>query len=286
MARRLPLAQECVLEIRHGYPLRGLHRWTISGIPREHEGSGPEEQWVLRETEPPMTGTPWDSMVAAVVEHLARIKGAAPPSWTQQPRRFLKQPESPTVGNNEVSRLYRLAQSPAAFLRHSTPVDPRDLDERGGGRSHGRGTGLLDPPDQLLEELEEAHRRQRLRGHLYAVDGRLLTVTTSALERRDDLIPQGTPDTEELLTTVPGSRTALTQWAASHGNERAPSRWSSGWLVVTGVSTELAAAVDSGGTVKHGYYEALLRRRREAAGPEQGAVDDGRGRAQTAGAPG
>lgn len=285
VARRLPLAQECVLEIRQGYPLRGLHRWTIAGIPREHEGSEPEEQWVLRETEPPLTGTPWDALVAAVVEHLARVKRAAPPDWTQRRERFVKQPEAPTGTDTEVSRLYRLAQAPAAFLRHGTPVDPRDLDERGGGRTHGRASGLSDPPDELLERLEEAHRAYGLRGHVYAVEGELVTATARALELRDELVPAGTPDTAELLAGVAGSRSVLTAWAGRHANELAASRWSTGWLVVTGVSRELASTMTAGGTAKHGQYEALLRRRREAAGPEQGAVDAGRSRTQAPGAP-
>ena len=78
---------------------------------------------------PPSTGTRWDALLAATVEHLCELHGPQPPAWLEEPERFLKitwiLPTTPTMVQEAI------AFAPAAFIRHGALPDPRCLDARG-----------------------------------------------------------------------------------------------------------------------------------------------------------
>ena len=79
---------------------------------------------------PPLTGLRWDALLAAVVEHLARLHGHPVPEWVDEPDRFLDRPWM--ISRNPAIAADSLLYAPAAFIRHSALPDPSDLDVRGG----------------------------------------------------------------------------------------------------------------------------------------------------------
>ena len=107
-----------------------LYRLIVKGIPREFHGASDQRRRQLVDAEPRLTGTKWDALLAAVVEHTTQMHGWKPPAWVHGPARFLDEPWMPCWG--EIDRNQRLASCPAAFIRHNTLVSPRSLDERGG----------------------------------------------------------------------------------------------------------------------------------------------------------
>ena len=80
---------------------------------------------------PPLTGTPWDALLAATAEHVARRHGDPLEPWMDESERFL---ETPWFANTKLHfmRWEALCYPPAAFVRHGTPIHPSDLDARGG----------------------------------------------------------------------------------------------------------------------------------------------------------
>ena len=72
-------------------------------------------------------------MIAATVEHACTTHGVEVPAWTQAPERFLKRPSVFRRGPT-IERAAALANASAAFVRHNTFIEPRNLDERGGER--------------------------------------------------------------------------------------------------------------------------------------------------------
>ena len=79
---------------------------------------------------PPLTGTRWDALLAAVVEHVARLHGHPVPEWVNESARFLDIPW--VISTNQVIAADSVLYAPGAFIRHSVFPDPRDLDVRGG----------------------------------------------------------------------------------------------------------------------------------------------------------
>ncbi len=109
----------------------------------------------------PLTHTKWDALLAAMVEHLARLHGHEQPAWVDEPERFLDSPW--VLSPVPVIRMEALMFAPAAFLRHGAIPDPRDLDDRGGERMSGPlgRERIL----ELFGELSEELRFSRTRGH-------------------------------------------------------------------------------------------------------------------------
>ena len=87
----------------------------------------------LAAAEPPLTGTVWEAVIAATVEHACTTHGVEVPAWTQAPESFLKRPSVFRRGPT-IERAAALANASAAFVRHNTFIEPRNLDERGGER--------------------------------------------------------------------------------------------------------------------------------------------------------
>ena len=111
---------------------RGLERIMVKGLLREYHGRSREERRRMVEREPPLTGTVWDAVIAAAVEHGCTSHDDPVPAWTQRPERF--NPEPVCQANTELSCGTKLSDAPAAFVRHNTFIDVWSLDHRTGER--------------------------------------------------------------------------------------------------------------------------------------------------------
>ena len=99
-------------------------------LPRQfHSLTGADQAAALLDP-PPLTGTRWDALLAAVVEHVARLHDHPVPDWVNEPARFLDIPW--VISTNRVIAADSVLYAPGAFIRHSVFPDPRDLDARGG----------------------------------------------------------------------------------------------------------------------------------------------------------
>lgn len=99
-------------------------------LPRQFHSLTAERQAAALLDPPPLTGTRWDALLAAVVEHIARLHGHRVPDWANEPARFLDIPW--VISANRVVAADSVLYAPGAFIRHSVFPDPSDLDIRGG----------------------------------------------------------------------------------------------------------------------------------------------------------
>lgn len=116
--------------IREGWPDDDNYRWIVHDLPRQFHARSPDEQRGALAEPLPLTHTKWDALLAAMIEHVARLHGHPVPVWTEEPERFLGR--TWVLAKTPLIRLNSLMYAPAAFLRHGAIPDPRDLDQRGG----------------------------------------------------------------------------------------------------------------------------------------------------------
>ncbi len=102
------------------------------GSPRRFHSVSRELQAAALLEPPSLSGTRWDSLLAAVVEHLAWLHGHPIPAWVNEPERFLEMPW--VIPRNRTMASDAVLYAPAAFIRHGALPDPLDLDARGGER--------------------------------------------------------------------------------------------------------------------------------------------------------
>ena len=106
------------------------YRAVMHDLPRRFHATPRELRAAALREPAPLTGTGWDALLAAMVEHLARLHGHPIPSWAEEPERFLDPPwvlsTVPDIARESV--LF----APAAFIRHGTFPDLASLDMRGG----------------------------------------------------------------------------------------------------------------------------------------------------------
>ena len=118
--------------IRAGWTDGDLIRAILHDLPRNFRSLGRETQQRVLNQRPPSTGTRWDALLAATVEHLCELHEQQPPAWLEERERFLEitwiLPTTPTMVKEAI------AFAPAAFIRHGALPDPRCLDARGGER--------------------------------------------------------------------------------------------------------------------------------------------------------
>ena len=111
-----------------GWTESELYRLIVRQIQRSfHAGNDDDRREMLR-NRPALTGTVWDAVVAAVVEHAARVHNINPPDWVNEPERFAAEPEQLLRRRKNPDSIWQ----PAAFLRHGVCIDSRDLDQRTG----------------------------------------------------------------------------------------------------------------------------------------------------------
>ena len=107
------------------------YRFLIHQLPREFHGLTHAEQAAALQERPELTGQrSWDSFLAAIVEHIARLHGHPVPAWCDEPERFLERPW--LFCTTRLAGWDSVLFAPGAFIRHSVFPDPRDLDARGG----------------------------------------------------------------------------------------------------------------------------------------------------------
>ena len=79
---------------------------------------------------PRLTGTKWDALIAATVEHVCELHGSDPPAWTNEAERFNDPPEGFLGQPGELADA--ATSTPGAFMRHGALFSPLDIDYRGG----------------------------------------------------------------------------------------------------------------------------------------------------------
>jgi hypothetical protein len=90
------------------------YRWELADV-----------QLSLLQDEPSLTGDErWDTLLAALAEHLAAGHDAAPPQWADL--RVLRRPWFPA--ELEIQRAEALVWAPAAFRKHGVYLSARDLE--------------------------------------------------------------------------------------------------------------------------------------------------------------
>ena len=106
------------------------YRALIHQLPRRFHSASRERQAAALLEPPTLTGTRWDALLAAVVEHLAWLHGHPRPAWINEPERFLETPW--VIPRSAVAAAEAVLYAPGAFIRHGALPDPLDLDARGG----------------------------------------------------------------------------------------------------------------------------------------------------------
>lgn len=61
--------------IEEGWPAEDTYRWIVCQLPRSFLGRSAAEQRAALAERVPLTGTKWDALLAAMVEHVAWLHG-------------------------------------------------------------------------------------------------------------------------------------------------------------------------------------------------------------------
>ena len=127
-----PKLAELVAEAHSGLRTSTIERRVVKELLRYYHRLDIEGRRTLAAAEPPLTGTIWDAVIAAAVEHACSTHDEPAPAWTQKPERFLQEPWVSERG--PIDRGTALNNAPGAFIRHNTFIEVRNLDERAGER--------------------------------------------------------------------------------------------------------------------------------------------------------
>lgn len=114
VARRATMAADEKIRWKLVWEFLEEYRWEPSDV-----------QPQLVQQEPAATGDErWDTLFAALAEHLNAQHDLAPPDWADG--RVLRQPWFPA--ELKVQRAEALVQAPAAFRKHGVYLSARDLE--------------------------------------------------------------------------------------------------------------------------------------------------------------
>ena len=104
----------------------GKVRWKLVWeFLEEYRWETADVQLALLQEEPPPTGDErWDTLMAALAEHLTAGHDAAPPPWAEF--RVLRRPWFPA--ELQIQRAEALVWAPAAFRKHGVYLSSRDLE--------------------------------------------------------------------------------------------------------------------------------------------------------------
>jgi hypothetical protein len=106
----------------HDPGVRWKHVWEFL---EEYRWEPADRQHALLIEEPaPIGDQRWDVLLAAIAEHLAAQRDAAPPAWTRS--RFLVTPWFPSTLPSK--RMEALTLAPAAFRKDGVYLSVRDLE--------------------------------------------------------------------------------------------------------------------------------------------------------------
>ena len=102
-----------------------IHWKLVWEFLEEYRWETADVQLGLVQEEPPPTGDErWDTLMAALAEHLAARHDAAPPPWAEL--RVLRRPWFPA--ELAIQRAEALVWAPAAFRKHGIYLSDRDLE--------------------------------------------------------------------------------------------------------------------------------------------------------------
>jgi hypothetical protein len=104
----------------------GKMRWKLVWeFMEEYRWEADDVQPSLLQVEPPATGDErWDTLLAALAEHLAAQHDLAPPEWADT--RVLRRPWFPA--DLAIQRADALVWAPAAFRKHGVYLSAKDLE--------------------------------------------------------------------------------------------------------------------------------------------------------------
>ena len=167
------LLDEYAKGIRSGWTGTELYLLIVENLPRQWDESGDDDQRLLVQKAPPLTGTAWDALVAAVIEHLTERNGNARPAWVDQIERFADEPRQMVPDQMTHADEF---QCPAAFIRHGTLIDPRNLERPSAEETRWNENGTerrvrtLPSAETLtdLGRLQDKLQRDGYRGHVYS----------------------------------------------------------------------------------------------------------------------
>ena len=95
----------------------------IHNLPRAVHSLDGEPQRAVLDNAPPVTGTRWDALLAAIPEHLAELERRPTREWMDEPERFLD--HTCVFAHNAATRANALGSAPPALVRHRAVIDPR-----------------------------------------------------------------------------------------------------------------------------------------------------------------
>lgn len=114
--------------VEEGWDEISLYKLIVRQLQRTFHGGTHADRLAVLKNRPRTTGTKWDAVSAAVIEHAATTHGYPVPPWTEEPERFLDE-LTPAI---EPLPRGVVASQPAPFLRRGVLIDPSDLDGRAG----------------------------------------------------------------------------------------------------------------------------------------------------------
>ena len=120
-----------VSTIENAWTDNECYRMLISDLSRRfHQSSRDRQEYALAEA-PRLTGTPWDCLLAATVEHIAITHDHPVPEWCDEPERFSEIYWMPLALAGQRFHGARYRDTPAAFLRHGIMIGGRELRRTG-----------------------------------------------------------------------------------------------------------------------------------------------------------
>ena len=165
--------------VAEGWSSDTMARMIIHDLPRHFITLDRDAQRRVLEQAPPLTGTAWDALLAAMAEHLAELHGHPVQPWMDEPERFVD--ETP-----EQSTWWSPTWPPTldALQPHRRPCGDQQLRLPGADPGRGRGRRAVrigrQPPCGHRHVVQHGHRPGRFRaGSRRAGDGcgyRLLVV--------------------------------------------------------------------------------------------------------------
>ena len=126
--RKPTTLQAIAADIRIGVGHTSIERLLMRGVARNTLRMTPADRRHELNVEPPLTETQWDPFLATIAEHVAWLHDEKTPTWVNGPTRFADPPVNHMIFRHSDG----FCSGPAAFIRHGTLADPRDLDPRGG----------------------------------------------------------------------------------------------------------------------------------------------------------
>ncbi len=116
--------------IRRGGTDSGRYRTIPNDLPRPFRALPRNLQEAALGDPAPLSGPRSDALLAAMVEHVARLHGHPIPDWFEEPSRFLDRPWG--VSKNPVIAADSALYAAGEFIRHGALADPAEMDWRGG----------------------------------------------------------------------------------------------------------------------------------------------------------